>query len=78
MGKTNYEHHPGGRVCVNINGERTPYFNTYHGLREGDPLSPLMLNLVAEVLATLMRRATAQGKIREVMSHLIPEGVTHV
>jgi hypothetical protein len=68
---------PGG-VCININGVRTPYFSTYQGLRQGDPLSPLMFNLVDEVLATLMKRATTQGKTRGVLTHLIPEGITHV
>jgi len=29
----------GGRVCVNINGQRGGYFRTYQGLRQGDPLS---------------------------------------
>jgi hypothetical protein len=64
-------------VCININGERTQYFNTY-GLRQGDPLSPILFNIVAEVLATLMRRAAEQGKVRGVMSHLVPEGIAHI
>jgi hypothetical protein len=38
-----------------------------------------MFNLVAVVLATLMRRAVTQGKIKGVvMTHLIQEGITHV
>jgi hypothetical protein len=30
------------------------------------------------VLATLFRKASEQGKIRGVMTHLIPEGITHI
>jgi hypothetical protein len=67
-----------GGVCININGERTQNFNTYQGLRQGDPLSPLLFNLVAEVLATLLRKASSQGKIKGVLSHLIPEGISHI
>jgi hypothetical protein len=69
---------PRWQVCININGERTHNFKTYQGLRQGDPLFPMLFNLVAEVLATLFRKASEQGKIRGVMTHLIPEGITHI
>jgi hypothetical protein len=38
----------------------------------------MLFNLVAETLATLMRKASNQGKLREVLTHLIPEGITHI
>jgi hypothetical protein len=63
---------------VNVNGERSQYFSTYQGLRQGDPLSPMIFNLVAEVLATLMKKAARQGKVTGVMTHLIPKGITHI
>jgi hypothetical protein len=68
----------GGRVCFNINGERTQFFRTFQGLRQGDPLSPLLFNLVADTLAKLMSRAAAQGKVKGVLTHLLHEGVTHI
>jgi hypothetical protein len=37
-----------------------------------------MFNLVAEVMATLMRKAVDQGKVRGVLTHLLPEGITHI
>jgi hypothetical protein len=37
-----------------------------------------LFNLVAEVLATLPRKASNLGMIKGVMSHLIPEGITHI
>jgi hypothetical protein len=37
-----------------------------------------LFNLVAEVLATLLRKASNLGMIKGVMSHLIPEGITHI
>jgi uncharacterized Rossmann fold enzyme len=33
-----------GRVGVNINGTPGDFFNTHKGLRQGDPLSPLLFN----------------------------------
>jgi hypothetical protein len=68
----------GGHVCINKNGQRTQNFRTYQGLRQGDPLSPILFNLVADVLSTLMRKASNQGKLKGVMTHLIPEGITHM
>jgi hypothetical protein len=41
-------------------------------------LSPIMFNLVAEALTTMMRKVADHGKIKGVMTHLIPEGITHV
>lgn len=29
-----------GKVCINVNGERSNYFRTFRGLRQGDPLPP--------------------------------------
>jgi hypothetical protein len=61
-----------------VNGSRTEFFNTYKGLRQGDPLSLILFNLVSEVLASLLRKAASRGLIKGVMSHLIPEGTTHI
>lgn len=47
----------GGKVCVNINEKNSPYFKTHRGLRQGDPLSPLMFNLAADALAHIMNEA---------------------
>jgi hypothetical protein len=57
---------------------KDPFFSTYQGLRQGCPLSPLMFNLLAAALSTLLRKAANQGKIRGVMTHLLPEGITHI
>jgi hypothetical protein len=68
----------GGKVCTNVKAQRTSYFKTHQGLGQVDPLSPIMFNMATEVLTTVMRKASHQGKIKGVMSHLLPEGLTHV
>ena len=37
----------GRSVAINVNDEVGPYFQTKKGLRQGDPLSPILFNLVA-------------------------------
>lgn len=58
-----------GQVCVNVNGTRSPYFKTFRGLRQGDPLSPLLFNLVADALGVMLGKAKARGHIRGVLGN---------
>ena len=53
----------GGQVCVNVNGERSPYFKTFRGLRQGDPLSPLLFDLVAGALGVMLDKVVQKGHI---------------
>jgi hypothetical protein len=51
----------GGRVAIKVNGEIGPYFCTHQGLRQGDPLSPILFNLTADALAIMIGRVVDQG-----------------
>ena len=46
------------------------------GLRQGDPLSPLLFNLVADMLAILIERAKQDGQISGLIPHLVDGGIS--
>lgn len=50
------------KISILVNGSPSPEFSPSQGLRQGDPLSPLIFNLVGEVLAKMLEKA-AQSKI---------------
>jgi hypothetical protein len=47
----------GGKVAIQTNDVVGPYFTTHKGVRQGDPFSPLLFNLVADGLACLIHKA---------------------
>jgi hypothetical protein len=47
----------GGHVAIKINDQVGLNFQTKKGLRQGDPLSPLLFNIVVDMLAILINRA---------------------
>ena len=65
----------GGSVAVNINDEVGPFFQTRKGLCQGDPLSPILFNIVADMLTLFIDRAKADNQLGGVVPHLI-EGVS--
>lgn len=58
------------RTAVNINGEIRPYFPTLCGVRQGDPFSPFLFNMVVDALASILDKAKAAGHIRGIVPHL--------
>lgn len=61
----------GGRVAIDINGERGAFFRSYEGLRQGDPLSPILFNLVGDALSTILSSASSAGDIQRLVPHLV-------
>jgi hypothetical protein len=66
----------GGSMAVNIYDEVGPYFQMKKGLQRGDPLSPILFNIVADMLAILIKRAKADNQISGIVPHLIDEGLS--
>ena len=46
-----------GSVGIKVNDDIGHYFQTRKGLRQGDSMSPLLFNIVADMLTVLIRRA---------------------
>jgi hypothetical protein len=52
-------------VDIKVNNEGGIYFETKKGLRQGDPLSPMLFNIVADMLAIIIERAKVDGQLNE-------------
>jgi hypothetical protein len=65
----------GGSISIWFNDETSPYFKPGKGLRQGDPLSPLLFNLVVDVFTRMLMKAARKGYILGFLSNLYPEGV---
>lgn len=62
------------RVAVNVNGDQRDFFRTSRGLRQGDPLSPLLFNIVGDALSEMIKSARNKGHLRGVVPHLFLGG----
>jgi hypothetical protein len=61
---------------VKVNNNVGRYFQTRKGLRQGDPLSPILFNLVADMLAIFITRAKEDGQIQGLIPHLVDGGLS--
>jgi hypothetical protein len=52
-------------VCIN---------GTFKGSRQGDPLSPLIFNLVVDALAAMLDAGRRSGRILGLVPHLVEGG----
>ena len=65
-----------GSVAVNVNDNSGHYFQTRKGVCQGDPLSPILFNIVVDMLAILISRAKEAKQIQGVVPHLVDEGLS--
>jgi hypothetical protein len=68
----------GVSVSIEVNNDVGKYFQTKKCLRQGDPLSPMLLNIVADMLGILIKRVIVDGQIEGVVPHLVDGGLSIV
>jgi hypothetical protein len=66
----------GGSVAIKINDDVGRYFQTLKGLRQGDPLSPMLFTIVADMPAIMVECAKIDGLIEGVVPHLVDGGLS--
>jgi len=64
-----------GTVSVKLNNSIGPYIKSFKGVRQGDPLSPILFNLVADCLTRMIIKAQHNGLFTGLIDHIIPYGV---
>jgi hypothetical protein len=65
----------GGTVSVKINKQSGPYFVSKKGVRQGDPMPPILFNMAADCLSRMVRKAQNGGLIIGLADNLIPKGI---
>jgi hypothetical protein len=65
----------GGSIAIRINDTNSSYFKLGKGLRQGDPLSPLLFNLVVDVFTRMLSKAVNGGYIHGLMNILSQEEI---
>jgi hypothetical protein len=66
----------GGSIAIKVNDNVGRYFQTLKGLWQGDPLSPMLFNIVADMLAIMIECAKNDGLIEGVTPHLVDGGLS--
>jgi hypothetical protein len=62
-------------VGVTINNVKGEFFQIAKGLRQGDPLSTVLFNLVVDILSRMLQKAAENGLIKGLGNDIIEGGV---
>ena len=63
-------------MSVKVNDELGYFFQTRKGLRQGDPLSPVLFNIIADMLAVLIERSKSLEHFGGLVPHLVEGGLS--
>jgi hypothetical protein len=69
-------HYDWGHMGIKVNDQIGLYFQTREGLRQGYPLSPILFNVVVDMLAIMINRAKADGQVDSLVPHLVDGGLS--
>ena len=60
-----------GSVGIKVNDDIGHYCQTHKGLRQGDSMSPVLFNIVADMLAVLITRSKESGQVGGLVPHVV-------
>jgi hypothetical protein len=60
-----------GSVEIRVNEDIRHYFQMRKGLRQGGPLSPILFNIIADMLANMINRAKEYGQVGGLIPHIV-------
>jgi hypothetical protein len=63
-------------VIIKVHDEVDRYFKTKKILMQGDPLSPILFNIVADMLVIIIECAKVDGQTEGVVPHLVDGGLS--
>lgn len=66
----------GSSVGVKVNDDIGNFFPTKKSLMQGDPLSPILFNIVADMLTVFVPRARESNQVVGVAPHLVDGGMS--
>lgn len=66
------------RISILVNGSPTKEFTPARGLRQGDPISPLLYNLVGEILNSMLTKAASEGLFKGITLVEGTADITHL
>jgi hypothetical protein len=66
----------GGHVGTKFNDQVRKKIQTKKGVRQGDPLSLILFNIVVDILVVLIKKAKTEGQIEGVIPHLVDDGLS--
>lgn len=63
-------------INIEVYNDIGHYFQTRKGLRQGDPMSLILFNIVADMLDVIIYRANEDGQVGHQIAHLVDGGAS--